>query len=121
LWSCMVLSVLTEDFFPFYAVSRVLYVGLLSVLPNWAQHAAALGISSSGWSVAGSRRSRNSRHACSLPEPGVSVDSIADVQNKLRSRTRNSFAVRHVIKRPLQFGMLVDVRANFLKALSRAL
>src|ERR1700747_3706496 len=117
----MVLSVLTADFFPFYVVSRVPMSVFLAFCQTGAQHAATLRVSLSGWSVAGSCRSRNSRHACSLPEPGISVDSIADVQNKLRSRTRNSFAVWHVIKWPLQLGMLVDVRANFLKALSRAL
>src|SRR5580704_2087559 len=68
--------------------------------------------------VAGSRRNRDSCCPRPLPEPRVPVDPIADVQHKLRSCTRDTLAVGHVIEGPLKLGMLVNVAADFLEALS---
>src|SRR5271163_3091204 len=71
------------------------------------------------WSlVAGSRRNRDSCCARALPEPRVPIDPIADVQHKLRSCARDTFAVRHVIEGLLELGMLVDIAADFLEALA---
>src|SRR4030095_7824494 len=68
--------------------------------------------------VGGSRRDRDSCCARSLPEARVTVDPITDVQHKLRSCARDTFAVRHVIEGPLKLGMLIDVTADFLEALA---
>src|SRR6266404_4387099 len=69
----------------------------------------------------GSRGSRDSGHARPLPKPSVSVDSIADVQDELRGRTRDSCAVWHVIERPFQLRVFLDVLADFLKIPARRL
>src|SRR5215472_8817534 len=68
--------------------------------------------------VAGGCRNGHSGYACPFREPPVSVDPIADVQDKLRRGARNPFAVRHVIERPLQLEVLVDIAANLLEALA---
>ncbi len=68
--------------------------------------------------VAGSRRDRDSCCARPLPEPGVPVDPIADVQHELRSCACDTLAVGHVIEGPLKLGMLVDVAADFLEVLA---
>ena len=43
------------------------------------------------------------------------------MQDKLRGSARNAFAVRHVIERPLQLGMLLDVLADFLETFASGL
>ena len=41
------------------------------------------------------------------------------MQDELRSRSCHSFAMRHVIERPLQLGMLVNIFTDFGHALAR--
>src|SRR5215471_1882022 len=62
--------------------------------------------------VAGHRRSGLDMYSRALPEACVLIDAVADMQNELRRRSCNSFAMRNVVERPLQFRMLVDVLAN---------
>ena len=67
--------------------------------------------------VPGHRRYRRYRHARALPEARVFVDPVAYVQNELRRGAGNSLAMRHVVERPLQFGMLRDVLADLVELL----
>src|ERR1700730_5425790 len=68
--------------------------------------------------VAGSRLNRDSGYARTLPESCVAIDSIVHVKNKLCGGTRDAFAMRHVVERPLQLGMRVHVSMDVLQALA---
>src|SRR5437660_12664728 len=68
--------------------------------------------------VSGHRRCCFNAHSRTLPEAGVFIDPLAHVQNELRRGSGHSLAMWHVIERPLQFGMLVDVIANLAHGLA---
>src|ERR1700722_19565666 len=57
-------------------------------------------------------------HTRPTPEPGTLVHAIVHVQDELRGCARDAFAMRHVIERTLQFGMLANILANFVQALA---
>src|ERR1700756_737245 len=63
-------------------------------------------------------RSGLDAHSRTLPEARVFIDPLAHVQHELRRGSGYSLAVRHVIERALQFGMLVDVLANLAHGLA---
>src|SRR5215472_15991236 len=63
-------------------------------------------------SVARQGRRRLDGHSRALPEAGVLIDAVADMQNELRRGSGNAFAMRNLVERPLQFWMFVDVLAN---------
>src|SRR3984957_11164641 len=69
----------------------------------------------------GSVWKRDPRHPGTTEKPRALVHAIVHMQDELRRRARDSVAVRDMIERPLQFGMLRDVLANFVKALARRL
>src|SRR5437588_7039761 len=53
-----------------------------------------------------------------FPKARVPIDPITHMQDELRRRSGHSFAMRHVIERPLQLRMLVDILANLSHALA---
>ena len=61
---------------------------------------------------------RDCTRARPLPEARVFVDPIADVQDELGRGSGDALAMRHVIERPPQLGMLVDVLADVVQALA---
>src|ERR1700676_4375673 len=52
------------------------------------------------------------------PEAIPPVHEIVDVQNELRSRAGDAFAVRYVVEGPLQLGMVGDVIFDVFEALA---
>src|SRR5262249_8751934 len=74
-----------------------------------------------GCSVAGGRSNRYPGYPRPLPEAGVAIDAIADMHDKLRGGTGDAFAMGHVIERPLQFRMFLDVAVDFLERLAGGL
>src|SRR5690242_1645755 len=71
--------------------------------------------------AAGRLRNSDARDAGFLPEARVFVDALAYMQNELRCRSCNPFAMRHVVEGLLQFRMFVDVLANLLNGLAGGL
>src|SRR5579883_3527097 len=69
--------------------------------------------------VAGCCCDRRSRHARPFPQLRLPVHAVAHMQHKLRRRSSYPFAMRHAIKRPLEFRVLRDVILNLRQALAR--
>ena len=49
----------------------------------------------------------------------IAIDAVVDMQNELRRCARDSFAMRHVIERALQFAVLLDVLPDLRKTSCR--
>src|SRR3984957_823505 len=49
----------------------------------------------------------------------VFVDAVAYVENELRRGTGDAFAMGHMVERPLQFGMFVDIFPDLFHGLAR--
>src|SRR5262249_32598299 len=57
-------------------------------------------------------------HASAFPELRILVDPTVQGKDELRRRAGDASAMRYVIERPLQLGMLVDVFTNLAQALA---
>src|SRR6267154_243008 len=66
-------------------------------------------------SSVGKRYPRNTRTA---PQLVSLVHAIVHVQDELRCGPRDPLAMRHVVERPLQLGMLGDILADFVQVLA---
>src|SRR5579864_7075409 len=69
----------------------------------------------------GSVGKRNAGNARATPQAAALVHPVVHMQDELRRRAGDPFAMRYVIERPLEFRMLGDIFANFVQALARGL